>query len=147
MPNPVKDACEACFGEHSGDCSGFARAVADQMDVTLLGLANDIVETIRTSDGWRPLPNGAAAAQSAGAGKLVIGGLKGSEQKNRSEHGHVVVVVAGPLDPTHHAYPKAYWGRLGGVGAENQWTNFAWNVDDRDRVSYAEHDLPAIGGK
>jgi hypothetical protein len=137
----VKETCEACFDAHANDCSGFARAVANQLGVQLQGLANEIVDTIRGGNGWTPLRDGAAAANSAAAGKLVIGGLKGSEQTEPDAHGHVVVVVAGPLDPTHNAYPKAYWGRLGGVGAKNQWTNWAWRAGDRDRVSYAEHDI------
>lgn len=141
MADQVTEACEACFDAHAGDCSGFVRAVSSQLGVQLHGLADEIVDTIRGGNGWRPLRDGIAAAQSATAGKLVIGGLKGSEQANPDPHGHVVVVVAGPLDPTHKAYPKAYWGRLGGGGAENQWTNYAWRAEDRDRVSYAEHDI------
>ena len=141
MEDRVKEACEACFEAHASDCSGFARAVSDHLGVQLHGLANDIVDTLRGGNGWTPLRNGAAAADSAAAGKLVIGGLKGSEQTHRDPHGHVVVVVTGPLDPTHDAYPKAYWGKLGGRGAEDQWTNWAWNEGDRDRVSYAERNI------
>lgn len=141
MADRVKEACEACFNAHANDCSGFARAVASELGAQLHGLANEIVDTIRGGNGWAPLQDGAAAAKSAAAGKLVIGGLKGSEQTHADPHGHVVVVVAGPLDPTHHAYPKAYWGKLGGRGAKDQWTNYAWNDGDRDRVSYAVHDI------
>ena len=125
MDDRVKEVCEACFEAHADDCSGFARAVSDELGVRLQGVANEIVDTIRDGNGWTPLRNGAAAANSAAAGKLVIGGLKGSEQTHPDPHGHVVVVVAGRLDPTHNAYPKAYWGRLGGGGAQDQWTNFA----------------------
>jgi len=141
MADRVKEACEACFNAHANDCSGFARAVSSQLGVQLHGLADDIVNTIRDGNDWRPLRNGIGAAESAAAGKLVIGGLKGSEQSNPDPHGHVVVVVAGPLDPTHEAYPKAYWGKLGGSGTKNQWTNWAWRAEDRDRVSFAEHDI------
>ncbi len=139
MPDRVRDACEACFEAHKADCSGFARAVATQVGVTLQGLADEIVETIRTGPGWTKLPNGVAAAQSAQAGKLVLAGLKGSEQAHPDPHGHVVVIVGGPL--AHNAYPSAYWGQLGGTGAKDQTINWAWTTDDRDRVSYAEHDI------
>jgi hypothetical protein len=139
MTDRVKEACEACFDAQANDCSGFARAVANQLGAPLHGLANEIVDTIRGADDWTPLPDGIAAAQSAAAGKLVIGGLKGWEQTRRDPHGHVVVVVAGPL--AHDAYPSAYWGRLGGGGAKNKTINWAWRAEDRDRVSYAEHDL------
>jgi hypothetical protein len=135
----VRAACENCFEAHKSDCSGFARAVADELGVTLQGLADQIVETLRSGAGWTPLKNGVAAAQSAEAGKLVIAGLKGSEQAHPDAHGHVVVVVGGPL--AHDAYPSAYWGKLGGVGAKDKTVNWAWTADDRDHVSYAEHDL------
>ncbi len=139
MADRVKAACEACFDAHADDCSGFARAVADQLAVALHGLADQIVDTIRGGNGWRPLTSGIYAAESAAAGKLVIGGLKGSEQNRPDPHGHVVVVVAGPL--AQGAYPSAYWGRLGGGGEKDKTINWAWRAEDRDRVSYAEHDI------
>ena len=139
MADRVKEACEACFDAHAGDCSGFVRAVASQLGVQLHGLANEIVDTIRDGDDWTPLPDGIAAAQAAAAGKLVIGGLKGSEQARPDPHGHVVVVVTGSL--AHDAYPSAYWGRLGGTGDKDKTINWAWNAEDRDKVSYAEHEL------
>jgi len=116
-----------------------ARAVSSQLEVQLHGLADDIVNTIRGGTNWRPLQNGIAAAQSVAAGRLVIGGLKGSEQNNLDPHGHVVVVVDGPL--AQDAYPSAYWGRLGGGVEKDETINWAWREEDRDRVSYAEHDI------
>ena len=139
MVDRVREACEACFEEHEGDCSAFARAVAHELGVPLHGLANDIVQTLRTGQGSTPLPDGAAAAASAHNGKLVMAGLKGSEQRPPHLHGHVVVVVDGPLDDG--LYPRAYWGQLGGTGAEDKSIRWAWRRDDRDRVSYAEHDI------
>jgi hypothetical protein len=142
MPDRVKDACKSCFPAHADDCSRFARAVAEQLSITLTGLANDIVDTIRTSPEWTPLADGIEAEQQAEAGKLVIGGLKGSEQVHPDSHGHVVVVVAGrPL--AHDQYPFAYWGRLGGGGAQDKTINWAWNAQDRDNVSYAAHEIPS----
>ena len=139
MADRVKEACEACFDAHADDCSGFVRAVASQLGVELDGLANEIVDTIRFGNGWKPLPNGIAAAERAAAGQFVIGGLKGSEQTNRDPHGHVVVVVTDPL--AHDVYSSAYWGRLGGTGEKDKTINWAWRAGDRDRVSYAEHDI------
>jgi hypothetical protein len=145
MPNPVIDACEACFAENQDDCSAFARAVATQLSVTLTGLADDIVDTIRNSPEWTVLQDGIEAEQQAAAGKLVIGGLRGDEQANPDpQHGHVVVIVAGrPLN--RGKYPFAYWGRLGGGGKANETVNWAWTAADRDNVTYAAHDLIAIG--
>jgi hypothetical protein len=90
---------------------------------------------------WTRLDNGATACAVAAAGQLVIAGLKGSEQQEPSAHGHVVVVVSGPL--AHDKYPSAYWGRLGGVGARNKTLNYAWRSGDRDTVTYAT--MPIVG--
>jgi len=140
MPHRVRDACDASFAAHENDCSGFAKAVATELDVPLAGLANDIVDTITGGNGWELLKDGVAAAEAAEAGNLVIGGLRGSEQAHPVEHGHVIVVVGRPL--AHGKYPSAYWGRLGGGGKTNTTANFAWNTADRDRVFYARHDIP-----
>jgi hypothetical protein len=127
-------ACEAEWPAFRNDCSGFVRHVASRLGVTLTGLANAIVDEIRQGD-WHSLQDGRAAKAAADAGQLVIGGLRGDEQVNPEEHGHVVVVVSGPL--AHNAYPSAYWGKLGGVGAKDQTINFAWRTGDRDHVHYA----------
>jgi hypothetical protein len=140
MPNRVISACTANYAAHTGDCSGFARAVAAACGVALAGNADQIVNVLRgDSGGWTPVSNGLAAAAAAAAGKLVIGGLKGSEQAAPDPHGHVVVVVEGPL--AHDAYPTAYWGSLGGNPGAGKTINWAWTVADRDRVSYAAHDI------
>jgi hypothetical protein len=75
--------------------------------------------------------------KAASAGKLVMAGLKGSEQAHPDLHGHVVVVVDGTPDP----YPRAYWGRLGGSGEKDTSIRWAWTAQDRDRVSYSEHNI------
>lgn len=135
--DPVHQACEQCFDAHQDDCSGFARAVGAALNVQIEGLANDIVDTLKKGTPWTPLANGAAAAAAAQEGKLVIGGLRGDAQSEPCAHGHVVVVVSGPL--AHGLYPSAYWGRLGGGGARNQTVNWAWTEQDRDHVTYAWH--------
>jgi hypothetical protein len=104
--------CEAEWPQFSGDCSGFVRNVASRFGVALAGLANDIVDEIRQAD-WRRLADGKAAKDAADSGDLVIGGLRGDEQTNPDEHGHAVVVVSGPLDSIHRAYPSAYWAASG----------------------------------
>jgi len=94
---------------------------------------------LRAGGPWVALADGPAALASAQAGKLVVAGLRGDEQASPNPHGHVVVVVDGPLD--RNMYPSAYWGQLGGAGAECKTINWAWTVQDRDKVTYAAHDL------
>jgi hypothetical protein len=128
----IINACEAEFQNHIADCSGFAKAVASELSITLTGMANDIVDQIQTAP-WTLLPDGIAAKAQADAGNFVIGGLKDDP------HGHVVVVVQGPIDSTHGKYPTAYWGSIRGAqfAAKDKTVNWAWDVADRDNVIYA----------
>lgn len=130
----VLAACESCWDEHKGDCSGFVRAVAKRVGIDLQGNADAIVDQLRQGP-WTPLGDGAAACRAAERGLFVVGGLKGADQAKPSAHGHVVVVVPGPL--AHEKYPSAYWGQLGGVGRKSVTLNFAWRKSDRDKVAYA----------
>jgi hypothetical protein len=134
----IIEVCEANWDAHQSDCSGFVKAVATVLQVTTFAAgddANAIVDKLRTASDWTALGggDGPAAKAQADAGMLVIAGLKGSDQVQPDTHGHVVVVVTGPLD---QEYPTAYWGRLGGVGAKAQTVNWAWRAGDRDHVSY-----------
>lgn len=137
--DPVIAACQAIWPRDKSDCSAFARDVAAQLGVRLAGDANAIVDAIRQGP-WTAVQDGPSAAAAAQLGKFVIAGLRGNEQTIPSPHGHVVVVVNGPL--ANDRYPSAYWGRLGGVGAQDQTINYAWRDGDRDRVTYAYVDLP-----
>lgn len=123
----VVAACEKWWDQYRGDCSGFAKAVAQELGVALTGMANNIVGEIQTAP-WSLLASGVDAAQKASLG-LVIGGLVDEP------HGHVVVVVPGPL--AHGKYPSAYWGMLNGVGKKNAGINWAWDAQHRDKVIYA----------
>lgn len=141
MPDRVRNACEANFDAHSGDCSGFVRTVAAALGVELQGQANDIVNAICSGGDWTALADGPSAAQAAGTGKLVIAGLKGAEQANPDLNGHTVVVVVGTL--ARDKYPSAYWGKLHGIGKKDKTLNWAWTEQDRDRISYAANTLAA----
>jgi hypothetical protein len=123
----VVAACKANWEAHKSDCSGFAKAVATDIGVSLSGMANDIVDEIQQLP-WTTTMDGVEAAKQAEAGLFVIGGLK------EEGHGHVVVITPGPLN--RDKYPTAYWGRLGSVGMENTTINWAWNAEDRDNVIY-----------
>jgi hypothetical protein len=134
----VREACEACFEAHKGDCSGSASAVAAKLRISLQGTADQIVDNLRSGQGWTLLPNRIAAAQSAKAGKLVIGGLKGSERANLA---HMAMSSSCSLNhwlimPTL----SAYWRNLAGKSGKDDTPN-AWIAQDRNRASYAEHNL------
>ncbi|HEY0836993.1 MAG TPA: hypothetical protein VGE72_23985 [Azospirillum sp.] len=132
----IIDTCENVWDANKSDCNAFVKAVASRYGVMLTGQANDIVDQIADSaKGWTPLSNGGAAKQKAAEGALVIGGLKGSGMTPPEAHGHVVVVVDGPL--AHDAYPTAYWGTLNSVGKKKTTVNWAWKKADRDKVFYA----------
>lgn len=135
----IASICAQHYDAHLHDCSGFARAVAKAVGVELTGLANEIVDTLATeSDGWERLDSGAAAAEAAKT-RLVIGGLRGDEQAVPNQHGHVVVVVPGPLN--RDKYPTAWWGSLAGKPDRDKTINWAWSVADRDKVVYAAHSV------
>lgn len=133
----IIDVCEDEWPANKSDCSGFVKDVAAALGVSLSGQANDIVDQI-AGPGWTKLNDGKAAKQAADEGKFVIGGLKGSDQQTPSAHGHIVVVVSGPL--AKDQYPTAYWGTLGGTGERAKTINWAWKAIDRDSVRYSFQD-------
>jgi hypothetical protein len=136
----VRNACQANFSAYSGNCSGFACAVAQAVGVPLTGLANDIVDTIRSGGAWTELEDGPAAAAAAAAGKLVLAGLRGDEQTKPSVRGHVVVIVGGA--PYEGIFPYAYWGSDGGTPYENKPIDYAWVHADLPEVTFAAHYIP-----
>lgn len=136
LAQKIIQTCEAVFNANSNNCSGFAKAVSTTFDIELSGLADEIVDEIKTGE-WVRINNGTDAKSKADDGWLVIGGLKGHDNNPPQSHGHVVVVVSGPLDGAHHKYPTAYWGKLGSIGKKNTPVNFAWNSASRDKVIYA----------
>jgi hypothetical protein len=140
-PQQIINLCEANWDAHKFDCSGFVKAVASALNVSTFAPAdnaNNIVDKLHAAGDWTALTpgDGAAAKAQADAGMFVIAGMKGADQVHPDQHGHLVVVVTGPLDPSHHEYPTAYWGSLAGSPAKAKPINFAWNAGDRDRVAY-----------
>lgn len=130
----IIDTCESKYDANSDNCSGFVKAVSSAFSVVLNGQADDIVDQIQ-ANGWIVLNDGVEAKDKADNGWLVVGGLKGADNVPAQSHGHVVIVVSGPL--AHDLYPSAYWGKLGSVGKKDQTINWAWNNVSRDKVIYA----------
>jgi hypothetical protein len=73
---------------------------------------------------------------------LVLGALRGDALATKQGHGHVVVVVPGPLD--RDKYPLAWWGSLGGPTGRGLTIAQAWTPLDRDKVIYASHAAPLL---
>lgn len=138
-PETIIACCEALWEQYKSDCSGFVKAVAHELGANLQGNANDISSAIQQLS--QTTTDGVAAAAWASEGKFVVAGLKGEDHQPVRTHGHVVVVVAGPL--AHGKYPSAYWGTLGSTGRKNQTLNWSWNSRDRDHLTYAVIDLAA----
>jgi hypothetical protein len=80
---------------------------------------------------------GKAAKEAAVHGALVVGGM--TSQALGDAHGHVVIVVKGPL--ALGRYPTAYWGSENAAirpdGALGKTINFSFSTADRDNVVYA----------
>ena len=91
-----------------------------------------------TGPPWKQLGHdGVKASAAAANGTLVVGGV--TSQALGDAHGHVVIVVKGPL--AHGKYPTDYWGKSepcnssdGGLGTT---LNFSFNTNDRDGVTCA----------
>ncbi len=144
----VIDACQNDWEANKADCSGFVKAVCANLGVAMsAGMADDIVAWFRNeTNGWEQLTDGAGnmapkealAKDRADAGQLVLCGLTSAELGQA--HGHVSVVVSGPLVFSHlnnNSYPTAYWGKLGGTGGENQGLNYSFGTGSINRVTYA----------
>jgi len=130
----IINICEAKFDANADNCSGFVKAVSIELSVALSGQADDIVSQIQSGD-WQQLADGIEAKTKADDGWLVVGGLQGAQNLPPQSHGHVAIVVSGPL--AHGRYPSGYWGKLGSTGKKNTTINWAWNTDSRDKVIYA----------
>jgi hypothetical protein len=134
----VRAALQSCYQANKGDCSGFLKAVMDQLGNANTGdpMANDFAARVRAgSDGWTKLAGSAAAEQCAADGQLVIGALEG--RFSNQTHGHVVIVV-----PGDGPYPTAWWGSLGGQPGQNKTINWAWTHQALPNVVFGAQDLP-----
>ncbi|MET0179847.1 MAG: hypothetical protein ABW194_05120 [Novosphingobium sp.] len=128
----MKDVCESHYDKWIYDCSGFLKAVATDVGITLKGQANDIVETMKVSP-WIALGHDAEkAVLLAGQRHLVVAGLKALP------NGHVAVVLAGSAKP----HPTAYWGSISKHPGRNKTLNWCWVKTDLPKVQYFAHAIP-----
>ena len=124
----IIELCEKYWEQHKKNCSGYVKDIAKELGVNFSGQANDIVDQVQKLP-WKMVKSGLDAKLQAINGMFVVAGLKDNP------HGHVVIVVPGPL--AHGKYPTAYWGSLGGVPKKNTTINWSWNKQDRDQVIYS----------
>jgi len=134
----IINECESQFETYKNDCSAFAKAVAAAFSINLTGQADDIADQLQQG-AWEVLGSGMTAKQRADNGWFVIAVLKGADNVPPQEHGHVAIIVSGPI--AQQKYPTGYWGRLGGIGEKNKTINWAWNAASRDKVSFAAYKL------
>ncbi|MEC4592565.1 MULTISPECIES: hypothetical protein [Nitrospirillum] len=127
MPEPtIISVCERNWEKWKADCSGFLKAVAADLGISLSGQANDIIDTMGHAP-WIQLGNDSEKAVTyAGQSYLVVAGLKAPH------HGHVVVIVPGAPKP----YPSGYWGRFGGTGRKNTSISWSWKHSELPEVRY-----------
>jgi RHS repeat-associated protein len=131
----IIQVCKKQWDKHKNNCSGFVKAVAENLGIHLKGNANQIVDQIQ-KEPWKSTKKGRTAKEKADQGKFVVGGTKGKS------HGHVVAIVSGPLDRSGQ-YPKGYWGYLNVDNArENTSINYSWDRSQRDNVTYGYIDIP-----
>jgi len=139
-PQTVIDFCEQEYSGNNDDCNKFLEAVSGDLNITLFQPGDNtdaIIQRLRdaTATGaWTKLIDGPDGKSKADAGRFVIAGLKGADHNPPRAHGHVAVVVSGPL--AFGKYPTGYWGSLDGTPGRNQTLNYAWNTRDRDNVEY-----------
>jgi len=145
-PQNIINKCEAAYPANQGDCNHFVKAVADSLNITLFQTdddANAIVGRLFDASqapsvtGWFKLADALDAKNTADSGQFIIAGLKGSEQTHPVNHGHVAVVVKGPMSPGNDC-PTGYWGSLydpPGPGQDEPLSE-AWKKEDRPKVQY-----------
>lgn len=134
----IINSCEQHWNNYKDDCSGFVKAVATDLGITLTGQADDIVNQIQSGN-WSPINDPVEAEKQAENGYLVIAGIKAADYVPPQVNGHVVVVVSGGLVPSGNgqSYPHGYWGQLHGIGKRNQSISYAFNAASIINVVYA----------
>jgi hypothetical protein len=139
----IKGACRQlrAIAANADNCNQFVVMVAERFHVTLHGNADQIMATVTGADWTHHGTDGKAASEAAETGALVVGGMTSAALGDA--HGHVVIVVAGPLN--RDKYPTAYWGSQNAAirpaGALGTTINFSFTVADRDKVIYASRSV------
>lgn len=134
--NAVVDAAKKHFRAYKGNCSGFVRAVANELGSGegMSGNADSQIDALRA--GWQSITREEAISR-AERGELVVAGLRSDEHSTTRSNGHVAVVSPGEL--YRGVYPRVWSGSIGGAAGRSEGDRSVgqiWRVDDRDRVQY-----------
>jgi hypothetical protein len=145
----IVDACKAAWDEsflrgtpNRSNCSGFVKSVAQTLGVPLPAAVNadGIADTVASVAGWMQLVSGPAALHRATLGHFVLALLRGSDHRPPALHGHVGVIVGGPLD--RGLYPPIWCGSLGRAQSRgDKSVGLVWNPAVRDNVEYWAYTL------
>lgn len=132
----IIDACEKHWNAHKSDCSGFAKAVANELGIELPNVKADpiidwISEWSRAS--WWEIGTPIRAGAYAEEGYFVLACL--TSAKSGRENGHVAVVTSGHKS-AHSKYPRGYWGAYKSIGAKNDTINWSFPKEHMDKVTY-----------
>lgn len=128
----IKALCEQHWDAWKNDCSGFLKAVARDLGISLNGMANAIIDQMESESTWTNLDTDVDKAKEyAAKGYLVVAGLRANG------HGHVAIIMPSdsPAGKAPH-YPKGYWGRYGSVGKKDTAISWSWNAVDLPKVKY-----------
>jgi hypothetical protein len=90
VADQIIESCEKHLNAFRADCSGFARAVAADFGITLVGDANHLAEVLETR--WLSASDAREAGRLAGQGKFVIA----AKAEPQGRHGHVAIIVKDP---------------------------------------------------
>lgn len=149
----VEAACKKHIKTYHNNCSGFVRAVANELLLLVPGISNnangqmDWMKLINTPS-FQHLGEGKIgeihAVNWAAQGHFVICGLNSEElQVNRPNrtvnHGHVAIVVG---EKGNTGWPLAYWGSLGGSAGNRESLSKSFRTSDRENISYFGYRVP-----
>jgi hypothetical protein len=132
-------ACIKHWPGQKHDCSGFVKAVAADLGVSLSGQANDIYKQIRSA-GWTAIGTGLKASRIAGVsaseGNFVVGASQATP------NGHVAIIVDyrnafDSYDPKDRSKAVAFWGSKGSVGEEYYRITESWSSTAMESVYFA----------
>ena len=137
-------ACTKHWPGQTHNCSGFLKAVAAELNVTLTGQANQIYDQIRQRP-WIAIGTGsnatAVAGLTAAEGNFVVGASRASD------NGHVAIIVDylnafASYSPAERNKAVGFWGSMSSVGGK-EYTKIteSWGATTMEGAYFAYLDI------